>query len=198
MWILVWWGFGGFWCYDWVSRWGSFQSCSRLEQLTIWQYRLWSFKSGDTKLERFLLANQHTQRKLLNFENWCNGEVSKSTTIWLSKSIFYVKNHRKTFSIYFSLKNNNPWIWNSITGIALTNNSKPLEQNTAGAAYCPHRPGPMAQSTCSIGTYRTGQNQKITHWKLVLTCLNLFELVETCRNLLKLVKLPKPGKKKVY
>jgi hypothetical protein len=31
-----------------------------------------------TKLERFLPKNQHTQRKLLNFENWCNGEVSKS------------------------------------------------------------------------------------------------------------------------
>ena len=40
----------------------------------LWQYRLWSFKSGDTKLERFLLKNQHTQRKLLNFENWTNGE----------------------------------------------------------------------------------------------------------------------------
>jgi hypothetical protein len=27
------------------------------------------FKSGDTKLERFLPINQHTKRKLLNFEN---------------------------------------------------------------------------------------------------------------------------------
>ena len=32
---------------------------------------------GGTKLERFLHKNQHTQRKLLNFENWVNGEVSK-------------------------------------------------------------------------------------------------------------------------
>ena len=32
---------------------------------------------GCTKLERFLPKNQHTQRKLLNFENWCSGEVSK-------------------------------------------------------------------------------------------------------------------------
>ena len=31
----------------------------------------------DTKLERFLPENQHTQRKLLNFENWVNREVSK-------------------------------------------------------------------------------------------------------------------------
>ena len=38
---------------------------------------LWSFLAGGTKLERFLPKNQHTQRKLLNFENWVNGEVSK-------------------------------------------------------------------------------------------------------------------------
>ena len=30
------------------------------------------------KLERFLPKNQHTQRKLLNVENWVNLEVSKS------------------------------------------------------------------------------------------------------------------------
>ena len=35
------------------------------------------FKRGGTKLERFLPKNQHTQRKLLNFENWVNGKVSK-------------------------------------------------------------------------------------------------------------------------
>ena len=29
------------------------------------------------KLERFLPKNQHTQKKLLNFENWVNGEVLK-------------------------------------------------------------------------------------------------------------------------
>ena len=38
---------------------------------------LWSFQTGGTKLEIFLPKNQHTQRKLLNFENWVNGEVSK-------------------------------------------------------------------------------------------------------------------------
>ena len=43
----------------------------------IWQYRLWSFQAGGTKLERFLHKNQHTQRKLLNFEFWINGELSK-------------------------------------------------------------------------------------------------------------------------
>ena len=68
---------------------------------TLWQYGLWSFQTGGTKLERvlsknqhtqyglssfqvgsrklerFLPKNQHTQRKLLNFENWVNGEMSK-------------------------------------------------------------------------------------------------------------------------
>ena len=39
------------------------------------------FKRGGTKLKRYLPKNQHTQRKFLNFENWCNGEVSKSAKI---------------------------------------------------------------------------------------------------------------------
>ena len=38
---------------------------------TIWQYGLWSFQTGGTKLDRFLPKNQHTQRKLLNFKNLC-------------------------------------------------------------------------------------------------------------------------------
>ena len=42
--------------------------------LVLWHYRLWSFKTRDTKLERFLHKNQHTLRKLLNFDNWTNGE----------------------------------------------------------------------------------------------------------------------------
>ena len=47
----------------------------------LWQYGLLSFQMGDTKLERFLPKNQHTQRKLLNFEFWINGELSKSAKI---------------------------------------------------------------------------------------------------------------------
>ena len=43
----------------------------------LWQYRLWSFQGGATKLERFLPKNQLTQRKWLNFEFWINGELSK-------------------------------------------------------------------------------------------------------------------------
>ena len=40
--------------------------------MAIWAVE---FSNGVTKSERFLPQNQHTQRKLLNFENWVNGEV---------------------------------------------------------------------------------------------------------------------------
>ena len=43
----------------------------------LWQYGLWIFQTEVTKLERFLPMNQHTQGKLLHFENWVNGEVSR-------------------------------------------------------------------------------------------------------------------------
>jgi hypothetical protein len=46
-------------------------------QWSLWQYGWWSFQTGGTKLKRFLPKNQHTQRKLLNFDNWVSGEVSK-------------------------------------------------------------------------------------------------------------------------
>ena len=40
--------------------------------------RVVEFSSGGvTKLEKILHKNQHTQRKLLNFELWINGELSK-------------------------------------------------------------------------------------------------------------------------
>ena len=35
------------------------------------------FQMGDTILEGFLPKNQHTQRKLLNFEFWISSELSK-------------------------------------------------------------------------------------------------------------------------
>ena len=40
-------------------------------QIQLWQYGLSGFQAGDTKLERFLPKNQHSQKRLLNFENWC-------------------------------------------------------------------------------------------------------------------------------
>ena len=47
----------------------------------VWQYGLWRIQTGDTKLKRFLPKNQHTLRKLFNFEFWINGELSKSAKI---------------------------------------------------------------------------------------------------------------------
>ena len=47
----------------------------------LWQYGLWSFQTWGTTLERFLPKNQHTQRKLLNFEFWINDKLSKSAKI---------------------------------------------------------------------------------------------------------------------
>ena len=39
-----------------------------IHHCTVWQYWLWSFQMGGTKLERFLSKNQLTKRKLVNFE----------------------------------------------------------------------------------------------------------------------------------
>ena len=66
--------------------------------------RVVKFSRGGKKLERCLSKNQHTKRKLLNFENWCNGKLLKSALIWISKSIFYVKNQRNP-SQFFLMKN---------------------------------------------------------------------------------------------
>ena len=56
----------------------------------LWQYGLWSFQTGYTKLERFLQKNQHTQRKLLNFENWTNGEPQYLAKIRVFKVDYFV------------------------------------------------------------------------------------------------------------
>ena len=73
-------------------------------------YWLWSFQTGGTKLERFLPQNQHTQRKLLNFQNWVSGEVSKSAkspNLLTFKVNFLCQKLSESFSIFFSLKNIN-------------------------------------------------------------------------------------------
>ena len=66
----------------------------------LWLYGLLSFQAGGTKLKRCLPKNQHTQRKMLNYENWIIGKVSKSAKIRLAKSIFYVKNYLN-LSLFF-------------------------------------------------------------------------------------------------
>ena len=47
---------------------------------------------GGMKLKSFLHKNQHTQRKLLNFEFWINGELSKIGQIEKDSDDFW---HRK-------------------------------------------------------------------------------------------------------
>jgi len=53
----------------------------------LWQYGLWSFQTGSTKLVRFLPKNQHTQRKLLNFESWISGGLRSFQKSEFKKSI---------------------------------------------------------------------------------------------------------------
>ena len=43
---------------------------------------------GDTKLERFLPKNQNNQRRLLNYEFWINGELSKIGHHFSNKVIY--------------------------------------------------------------------------------------------------------------
>ena len=54
---------------SWITWWSK-----QLGGWKLWQYGLWNFQTGYTKLESFLHKNQHTQRKLLNYENWTNEE----------------------------------------------------------------------------------------------------------------------------
>ena len=59
-------------------------------ECSIWQYRLWSFQTRGTQLERFLLKNQHTQRKLSNFENWISMGLRSFQKSEFQKSINFI------------------------------------------------------------------------------------------------------------
>ena len=77
-------------CYDY-KRMGSFSRSKKSNNvLTLWQYWLWSFQTGYKKLETFLHKNQHTQRKLLNFENWTNGEPLQPSKIRICKIEYFI------------------------------------------------------------------------------------------------------------
>ena len=72
--------------------------------VSFWQGHLWQYGlsgKGGHKIRKVFPKNQHNQRKLLNFENWFNGKVSKSAKIGLSKSIFYLKNHQNFLNFVF-------------------------------------------------------------------------------------------------
>ena len=63
--------------------------------------RLLNLQASDTKLETFLHKNQHTQRKLLNFEKWCMGMGEKVPKFNFLTSKIIVS------QFFFSLKNTN-------------------------------------------------------------------------------------------
>ena len=69
---------------------------------SLWQYGLLSFQMGDTKLERFLPRNQHTERKLINFQFW----VKRLQNLTFKVNCLFQKSS-DSFSIFFSLKNTN-------------------------------------------------------------------------------------------
>ena len=67
-------------------------------------------QAEDKKLEKFFPKNQHTQRKLLNFENWCCGKLSKIIHHFSNKLILKlmlsnnVKNKKYARKLVFSNK----------------------------------------------------------------------------------------------
>ena len=67
----------------------------------IWHYRLWNFKSRDTKLERFLYTNQLP--KFLNFENWTNSEAQLFAKIRVFLKLII------SFFHYFLCQNRDQW-----------------------------------------------------------------------------------------
>ena len=59
------------------------------------------FSNGGYKIRKIFA---HTQRRLLNFEFWIIGELSKSAKIGLSQSIFYVKIHLNLSQFFFFIE----------------------------------------------------------------------------------------------
>ena len=57
--------------------------------MSVW---LWNFKDGGVYNARFLPKNQHAKRNFVKKNPTMNAGLSKSATIVLSESIFYVKN----------------------------------------------------------------------------------------------------------
>ena len=67
--------------YDIVHSFDGFHVMANMAILVV------EFSRGGTKVERFLHKNQHTQRKLLNFEFWVNVELSKTGHHFSNKGI---------------------------------------------------------------------------------------------------------------
>ena len=76
--------------------------------LRVWQYELWSFLAG-VQNQKDLLQNQHTQRKLLNLENWVKQGVGSQTGTEGSgknkKKLFFLLGLKYTLRTCFESKN---------------------------------------------------------------------------------------------
>ena len=66
-----------------------------------------SFQGRGTKLERFLPKNQHTQRKLFKFENWCSGDMVSKGYKFDFQSQISISKIIRIFLIFFSFNNAN-------------------------------------------------------------------------------------------
>ena len=66
----------------------------------LWQYGLSSFQAEYKKLERFLPKNQHYCILRIGLMGRCQ-KYQNMTKIWLSKSIFYVKNYPNLSHLFF-------------------------------------------------------------------------------------------------
>ena len=82
--------------------------------LAIWQYRLWSFQAGDTKLERFLHKNQQTQRKYWNLSFGLMSKIGHHISNKVNnkkcapKLIFFNEKKLRRIRIIFYIEN---WLW---------------------------------------------------------------------------------------
>jgi hypothetical protein len=79
-----------------------------VEIMWVWMYSYCGntgcgvFKGGIQNYKGFWLKINCSQMKLPNLVNWSSDELSKSAKIWLSKSIFYVKNHQNLSEFFFN------------------------------------------------------------------------------------------------
>ena len=73
----------------------------RHDDSRLWYDGLLSFQERDTQLDIFLAQNQYSKRKRSYFVKWHSGELSKNAKIWLSESIFYIKNYVNLSKLFF-------------------------------------------------------------------------------------------------
>ena len=147
-----------------------------IRYLQLWQYRLWSFQKGNTKLERFLPKNQPFWVLDLWWADTNSNELTKSAKIWLSKSIFYSVDRQWRLESIHTL-NKRVWIdsnlrvWiDSIQGYGST-------QNVIDSPHCTNDLSqnqrlsenkwlflPQKENIFHSGTFSVRKNTKLSQW----------------------------------